>query len=191
MSNNVHTGVNADTVKHVLFGAGVVYENVKLVDGEPVFEGATLLGATSGGIKLSIKPEYKDLEFDGLTRKTVGQTVQIGEKATIEINYAEVSETTIKQVLGAEFTKGTHYAHVGADRKLIKDNYVEGLCFKGITLTGDPVLLLFEHAICTSGFDIDAKNKDQSKFKGTFECVAPADGSDTLSWHLFLANEKE
>ena len=61
MAKEGKSGVSANTPKNILFGAGTIHRGLK-------YEGAawnfadSLVGATSGGSKVSIKPEITKVE---------------------------------------------------------------------------------------------------------------------------------
>ena len=50
---------------------------------------------------------------------------------------------------------------------------------------GTPIIIIFKQAICTSGLEVEGKNKEAGVFKGTFECVADiSPEADTLPWRI-------
>ena len=68
---------------------------------------STVIGATSGGTKLSIIPEFSDVEVDGATVKVKGLAVKTGETAKVEANIIEVTPEILKMmVVGALITGG-------------------------------------------------------------------------------------
>ena len=72
------TGVSANTPKNILFGAGTIHKNLSYADGSWNFD-ESIVGATSGGSKLSIIPEITKVEVDGALVATKGLTVKTGE----------------------------------------------------------------------------------------------------------------
>ena len=92
-------GITANTPKEILLGAGSYYKNLKYV--ENAWEGE-ILGATSGGGKVSITPEYMTIEADGATVKVRGLERKVGETATMEINLLEFKEANLIQALHME-----------------------------------------------------------------------------------------
>ena len=83
-------GITADTLKHVLFGAGTIHKGLKYSETWNFKE--TLVGATNGGSKLSIVPELYDVPLDGANVLVKGMKVKTGETATMEVNFAEMTE---------------------------------------------------------------------------------------------------
>ena len=82
-------GVTESTPKSVMLGAVIVVRGLEFVSNAWKYE--KILGATSGGNKVTIEQELQDLELDGVLVKTKGAVVKVGEKATLETNLAEVT----------------------------------------------------------------------------------------------------
>ena len=158
--------------------------------------GGTILGATSGGGKLTIQGELKDIELDGALVKVKGLTVKTGGTATAEINFAEVnSDLLSKLMLGKKVTVGDE---VVAGFDLIKDkahiesgDYIQNFGFVGETADGSKELIvIFDYALCTSGISIEGKNKENSVFAGTFTAYADIDCDlDVLPVRFYYPNE--
>ena len=73
MAKEGKTGVTANTPQNILFGAGTIHKNLKFLDGSWNFA-KSIMGATSGGSKLSIIPEVQKIEVDGaLVRMLSGE----------------------------------------------------------------------------------------------------------------------
>lgn len=178
--------VTAATPSNVLLGAGTFHKNL-------TFSGnawsGDLIGATSGGGKISIAGEFVDIELDGALVKFKGQTVKQGGTATMEVNFVELSTEIMK--LGTLFKEGTTDADgftMLEDKANIEDgDYLENFGFVGYTADGTKqIIVIFENAICTSGFEIEAKNKEQSVVKLTLQAVADTTGSlDSLPVKIY------
>mgnify|MGYP003288470280 CR=1 FL=1 len=189
MANEFKTsGISNETPKNIMFGAGVVYKGCSLEGGK--FTVGEVIGATSGGTKVAITPEYKHIEVDGALVKVKDLTVKIGETATLETNLVEITPELIKQlVVGADGEAATvetgTYAHIVSSERIVEGDYVSGLAFVGNTIDGRKVIVLFENALCTSGFSIDGKNKENSVVPATFECYANLEAShEKLPYHI-------
>lgn len=192
-------GVTADTPKRVMLGAGVFAQGLPtdaLPTAEQVLQG--IIGATNGGSKIEITPEFLDLEIDGVMVKTKGLTQKVGETATMETNMAEVVPEMIAKMVVGEVDKETeeNYIKITSKAKLVEGDYYKGLGFVGQTLNGNPIMVIFKNALCTSGFSTEAKNKEQAVFTGTFECCADTDAItqgenlETLPYVIWIYNEK-
>lgn len=186
MSSIGKNGVTDQTPKNILLGAGTYHKNMK-------FEGnawtGAIIGATSGGGKVSIKGEYMDLDLDGALVKFKGQTVKVGGAASMEANFAEITEDTIK--MSTNFKKGESDAdgyEMFVDKPNIEEgDYVENFAFVGKTADGSKdIIVIFEYGLCTSGLEIEGKNKDQSTIKLTIDAYAENQGDlDTLPVKIY------
>lgn len=168
-------GITTNTPNELMFKAGVVYKNLK-------FEGSAwageVLGATSGGSKFSLVEEFADAEVDGAMVKVKGLKVKIGETGTLETNVTEFKEDVIKEALhlvaGSKTATGyTNYTTKG----LIDDNdYLENIAFVGELTSGKNIIFILPNAFCTSGIEIEPKDKEQAVFALTFEAHADING---------------
>ena len=71
------SGITSKTPKNIVFGAGTIHKGLKYDASKKAWNFAeSLIGATSGGTKLSIKPELKDIEVDGELVKVKELTVK-------------------------------------------------------------------------------------------------------------------
>ena len=185
-------GVTEETPENILLGAGTIYKNLKY---EPSrgWTG-TILAATSGGNKYSITNELQDLDVDGVHVKTKGLTVKQGESAKIEVNCVEISEEIIKKALLADSDSATVEGYIEistrSDIDLDKD-YLENIAFVGFTTKNEPIIIILENAICTSGLEGDAKDKDKTVHTLTFECTADLEADDhgTLPVTIYLVKK--
>ena len=171
-------GLNSDTPKNILFGACTIHKNFDI---ESFDTEGTLIGATSGGSKLSIVPEYVDIEVDGATVKVKGLKKKVGETGTLEINSAEFNKEILKAALLANegTTDKTGYTLLETKSDIEEGDYWDNITLIGELLDGRQVVVIMENAICTSGLEIDAKKKEAAVPPITFECHADVT-DDTL-----------
>lgn len=181
-------GVTADTVKNILFGAGTIHKGLKYEGSTWNFE-ATLVGATSGGSKLSIVPEVYDVPVDGADVLVKGLRVKTGEKATLEVNFIELSTDVIAAAaMGAVNASSdvTGYALIESKADIEIGDYWENIAFVGKMLNNKPVIAILDNALCTTGFETEGKNKEGAVGKYTFECHADPDTDmDKLPWRIY------
>lgn len=178
-------GLTETTPKSVMLGAGIVVKGLTYNNGWTYDK---ILGATNGGNKLTITPEIHSLELDGKRVKVKGTDVKIGEEAKLETNLAEVTKDNLKMaVLGADGEGVEGFDEIVSKEKIEEDDYLENTAFIGYTLGGDPIIVLFDWALCTSGLDFEAKNKDQTTIKVVFDCYAEMDQDDLthLPYHIY------
>lgn len=169
--------VTEKTPGNILLGAGTWHKGLK-------YEGnawtGAVLGATSGGGKISIKGEFVEIEVDGALVKFKGQTVKQGGAASAEVNFVELTNDIMKA--GTLFKEGESDATgftLLQDKEHIEDgDYIENLGFVGFTADGSKqIIVIFENALCTSGMELEPKNKEQSVVKLTFDAVANTDSN--------------
>lgn len=188
MSKEGKTGVSANTPKNIMFGAGTIHKGLKYTSNAWNFDD-TIVGATSGGSKLSIVPEITNVEVDGALVKTKGLTVKTGETATMEINFIELTKDIIKAAtIGADGTSddATNYEVIESKANIATGDYWENIAFVGKTLEGKNIIAIMDNALCTSGFEQEGKNKEGAVGKYTFECHAELTGDlDTLPWRIY------
>lgn len=186
MSKEGRTGVTANTPKNILFGAGTIHKGLKYATAWNFTE--SLVGATSGGSKLSIIPEITKVEVDGALVPAKGLTVKTGEAATMEINFIELTEDIIKaSTIGkAGTSEDASYSAIVSKADIEEGDYWENIAFVGKTLDGKNIIAILENALCTSGFEQEGKNKEGAVGKYTFESHADLTSDlDTLPWKIY------
>ena len=189
MADLAKTGITENTPKNIVFGAGTIYRDLKFETNK--FTG-TIIGATQGGSKFTITPEITDIEADGALVKTKGLTVKTGETASMEVNFLEVTPEILKMTtLGKEnsSTSATGFTEIVSKASIEAGDYVAGLAFVGRTLDGKQIIVIFDNALCTSGLELEGKNKENGVVKATFECYADLTGDlETLLYHIYYPN---
>jgi len=186
------SGITAETPKTVMLGAGTIHKGLTF-DGDAWNFEESLICATSGGSKLSIVPEFYDVPVDGALVKVKGLTVKVGETATLEINPIELKPEILKMaVIGDETASdtATGYSEIKSRAIINEGDYVTDLGYVGKTVEGKPIIIVFDNALCTSGLELEGKNKEAAVPKFTFECFADlTPEADTLPWHIYYPTE--
>lgn len=181
------SGITADTPKNIMLGAGTIHKGFTLTEGKWNFD-ESLIGATSGGSKLSIVPEITDIEVDGALVAVKGLRQKSGEKASIEVNFVEMTPDLLKMCVVGDVAVSTDYegySEITSRARIQESDYIENFAYVGRKTDGTPIIIIFEQCICTSGLEIEGKNKEAGVFKGTFECVADlTPEADTLPWRI-------
>lgn len=182
------SGITENTPKTIMLGAGTIHRNLTFSTSAWNFE-ESLICATSGGSKLSIVPEFYDVPVDGALVKVKGLTVKVGETATLEINPIELTPEILKMaVIGDEAasTEATGYNEITSRAVINTGDYIKNLGYVGKTIEGKPIIIIFDNALCTSGLELEGKNKEAAVPKFTFECFADlSPEADTLPWHIY------
>lgn len=182
------SGITAKTPKNTMLGAGTIHKGLTFTSNAWNFT-ESLIGATSGGSKLTIKPELYDIPADGALVKVKGLTQKVGETAILETNILELTPellemTTIGDSQAAANITG--YSEIVSKVRIEEGDYITGLAYIGKTVDGTPIIIVFDYALCTSGLELEGKNKEASVFKATFECYADIGAShDKLPYHIY------
>ena len=183
------TGVSTDTPKNILFGAGTIHKGLKYdATAEKWNFEESIIGATSGGSKISIVPEFVDVEADGAMVLVKGLKVKTGETASMEINLLELTEEIMKaSVIGKMGTSAdTAFNLIESKADLEEGDYFENIAFVGKKLDGKDIIVIMDNALCTSGLESEGKNKEGAIGKYTFECHADLESTlDSLPYHIY------
>lgn len=187
------SGITEKTPKTVMLGAGTIHKGLAFEQDAWNFA-ESLLCATSGGSKVSIVPEFYDVPVDGALVKVKGLFAKVGETATLEINPIELTPeilnmAVIANTAASETASG--YTELTSRAVIAEGDYVENLAYVGKTIKGKPIIIKFDWAICTSGLELEGKNKEAAVPKLVFECVADlSPEADTLPWHIYYPTEE-
>ena len=179
-------GISTSTPENILLGAGTYHRNLQFKDGQWTGE---ILGATNGGGKISVVGEFVDVEVDGALVKVKGMAVKQGGTVTVEANFAELSVEVMK--MATLFKEGDSDADgftMLQDKAAIEEgDYIQNFGFVGKTLNdAKTIVFIMENALCTSGMEIETKNKEQVVVKLTMEAYANNEGDlDTLPVKIY------
>lgn len=188
------SGITENTPKTIMLGAGTIHKGLIFTSGGSGGTGTwnfseSLICATSGGSKLSIVPEFYDVPVDGALVKVKGLTVKVGETATLEINPIELTPEVLKMaVIGDSSTSTTvsGYDEIKSRAIINTGDYITNMGYVGKTIEGKPIIIIFDNALCTSGLELEGKNKEAAVPAFTFECFADlSPEADTLPWHIY------
>lgn len=182
------SGITEKTPKNIMLGAGTIHKGLKFTASAWNFA-ESLICATSGGSKVSIVPEFYDVPVDGALVKVKGLTQKVGETATMEINPIELTPEVLKMALiGNSATSDTitGYDEITSKARIEEGDYLENMGYVGKTIDGKPIIIIFDNALCTSGLELEGKNKEAAIPKFTFECYANLSAeADKLPYHIY------
>lgn len=175
------TGYTKSTPKYYWVDAGAVYKNLKYNKEKKEWEG-TLLGATADGNKVTIEQEYRKIDIDGVVVDAVGQKVLQGSSAKMETNVKEITAENIRLSINGSIREADEdeapegYKVVEGKSTLEDSDYIANLALVG-TMTGSeqPIIVVLDNVLCTSGLDTDTKDDAEAVIKMTFEAHASAD----------------
>ena len=181
------SGITEKTPGNIPFGAGTIHRGLKFTENKWNFA-ESLVGATSGGSKFEIVPEVTQVEVDGALVAVKELDVKQGEAATMEVNFIELTPDIIKaSVIGQAGTSDvTGYSVIESKSMIEEGDYWENIAFVGKTLTGQPIIVIMDNALCTSGLSIEGKNKEAGVGKYTFRCSQEITGDlTTLPYKIY------
>ncbi|HHK6511126.1 Uncharacterised protein [Streptococcus pneumoniae] len=186
------TGYSANTPKHYLINAGAIYKNLEWnatggEGGKGQWEGE-LLGATAGGNKVTIEQNYRVIEIDGVFTPAVGQKILESQTAKLETNVKELTAENIRLSINGKIADSdgvdapTGYKVISGKAKLENTDYIKNLGIVGtMSGTNDPIIIIIDNALCTSGLDFETKDNDEAVISMTFEAHANEGQVDDLS----------
>lgn len=185
-------GVTAKTPSRIPFGAGFYFNGVPYSEQvAPTMEvmKAAAMGATQEGGSVNIIPEFFRPELDDVHVAVMELEKKIGETASMEVSFAELSpESLMHSTIGKlGETTDKSYDVITSASTLKPGHYYEGFGYCGELFDGRPVIILFKRALCTSGFTTENKSKTNALFKGTFECRSDMEyGVIKLPYAIFI-----
>lgn len=190
-----NSGITTNTPANIPFGAGVYFSGVTYSETvAPTAEEvkAAIIGATQDGGTLTITPELFAPELDGALVAVQELQTKIGETAQMEVSFAELPSDLMKNmVIGKVSDSDDGNYEVVTSAKLAAGHFYDGFGYYGKHLDGRPMIVLFRHALCTSGLSMEAKNKTNSVFKGTFVCHSDITyGTDKLPYAIFIRKKE-
>lgn len=188
---SIKTGITQGTPSRIQFGAGVYFSGVtysETVAPTKTEMLAGIIGATQDGGKLTITPEFFAPELDGALVAVKELQNKVGETAVMETTMVEVSaERIAKTVIGKISESADGEYDVITSSELRAGHFFEGFGYYGELLDGRPFIVVFKNALCTSGFPLESKNKENGKYAGTFECQSDiAYGVTNLPYAIFI-----
>lgn len=148
--------------------------------------GGDKIGATKDGAKVSIIPEYTDIDVDGILVKMAGLTRKTGEKATIEATVIDLDINNIAASINGRINYSDSdpiasgsAPYISTKNDIEEGDYINNLALAARRLEDDKLtIIVFKKALCTSGFEIDTKNKETSGSKFIFEAFAEKSDHD-------------
>lgn len=154
-----------------------------------------VLGATNGGNKLSIVPEITPIEVDGATVEIKGLNQKTGETGTLDVNLAQHTVESLKRaIVGKEVTNSLIKGFTQIETKSLIElsDYLDNIAFVGTMTDGTNVIVIMENAICSSGLELDNKNKETSVVATTFKSTADFESGvyDKLPIYIFYPNKE-
>lgn len=174
------TGYSEDTPKYYLIHSASLWADVAYNQATGVFEGVRI-GATVGGVKVTIEPKIRQVEVDGVLVPAVGQDVLDGISAIAEGTVKEVTAKVLATaILGTaraadadEAPSG--YTVIEPDSAITDASYCENIAIVG-QLAGStkPIIAILYNAINTGGLKLETKDKGEAGVALKLEARSPA-----------------
>lgn len=188
----IQSGVTNGTPSKILFGAGVYFKgityNEKVAPTETEVR-AAIIGATQEGGTVTITPQFFMPELDDVHVAVKELQRKIGETAQMEVSFAELSADQVAHAVIGETAETTDkkFDVITSSTDIEAGHFYDGFGYYGHLMDGRPAIIIFKHALCTSGFTTDPKSKTNALFKGTFECQSDIEYSLTkLPYAIFI-----
>jgi len=136
-------GITTRTPDNIMLGAGVIYRDFEWDDALGKWQGE-ILGATSGGNKLSIVPKMIDLELDGAVVSVERiSDVKMGEEATIETSLVELTPDMVAKAVIGSMGDGEEedFKHIRSKPGLEPGDFYDNLAFVGRKTDGSAIIV--------------------------------------------------
>lgn len=173
------TGFSSTTAQSFIVNAGAVYMNLEY-DETDGWTGERL-GATSGGNSVTIENEFREIEIDGTFSRYVGEKVLIASNASLTANVKEITANVIKlAIIGSvRDSAGTEepeeYDVVEGRGRVEPGDYLANIGLIGeLSGSNQPVVIILDNALCTSGLELSTADDDEAVTAMTFEAHADA-----------------
>ncbi len=107
----------------------------------------------------------------------------------MEVNFVELSTDMLKTttLFEAGESDADGFSMLKDKAHITEGDYLENFGFVGMTADGSKqIIIIFDYALCTSGLELEGKNKENSVIKATLEAYADIDGDlDTLPVRIY------
>ncbi len=174
------TGITQETAKSFVINAGAIYTDLTFTEGTG-WEG-NRLGATAGGNAVVITNDLREIEIDGAFSKYIGQKVLTASNATLTTNVKEITSNVIKTAILGKVTatagvdEPTGYDLITGKGKIEATDYLTNIGLVGeLTGSNEPIIVILDNALCTSGLNITTGDNGEAIVAMTFEAHADAD----------------
>ncbi|GAB6713832.1 hypothetical protein [Streptococcus uberis] len=181
------SGYTKETPQHYLIDAGAIYKNVKYNTETKTYEGERL-GATADGNKFTIEVNYRTIEIDGVKTNAKGQKILESQYAKLETNVKELTAENIRLSINGAMTDGDGVTAPSGSKiitgkgKLDLTDYLQNIALVGtISGTSEPVIVILDNALCTSGLEFETKDNDEAVVTMVFEAHADENQVEDLS----------
>lgn len=190
------TGFTSSSVDSFIIDSATLYKNLTY-SAENGFTGVQI-GATTGGVKISIKNDYRKMDVDGTAHMDVKDlNVLSSAKATASANIKEITLENLRlstngktrAALTTEAPSG--YQVIESKRYLEEGDYIDNVAIVGIhNKTKLPVIFVLDNALATSELAPEFKDGDEATISLELQANATVEQlkNDQFPWRTFYPN---
>jgi hypothetical protein len=187
------TGFTSESPKHFLLDAGAIFKDVVFNETTGEFEGDAL-GATAGGVSVSIEQSYRKIEVDGTyIMDVMGLNRMESATCTIKASMKELSADTIRLGLNGEITNATaEEAPTGTKiittkRFLAEGDYIQNMAVVGNLSNGTQVIFFVDNGLVKSNMELETKDNEETVYELEITANASYDqlATNTFPWRIY------
>lgn len=188
-----NTGFSSASVDNFIIDSATLYRELTY-DQTGGWTGI-LVGATSGGVKVSIKNKYRKMEVDGTGHMDVKDLNALeSAQATASANVKEITIENLRlsingntrAALATEAPSG--YKVIESKRYLESGDYIPNIAVVGVhNKTKQPVIFILDNALATSDSELEFKDGDEATIPLELQANATAEQllADKFPWRTF------
>ena len=185
-------GVNSNTPKHLLLGAGAFYKNFVIGTDTPFNTSgkAKCIGATDGGGSFNATPEVRAVSVDGLPGKTKGLKTIDGWEASITANAKEITLGNMEIALAtASEATITGAKKVTVSHDIEDTDYLDNITWAGtLSDNATPVYIVLKNAFDENGIGLTFKDRGEGVVALTLFANYDLDDLDTPPFEIIYPN---
>lgn len=190
------TGYSDKTAENMIIDAATVVLNPTVNTAKDGFQCDRVIGATSGGVSISIEQNYRYPEIDGLSHlqhKVKGHAILESATATATINLKELSAENLKLALNAvkraatETEAPTGYEVIETKRYIEEADYIPQVGIIGrMSVSDKPVCFILDNALSTGSMEISTEDNGEAVIEVTLTAHADIEHieTDTFPWRI-------
>lgn len=187
------TGFTSTSVDSFIIDAATLYRELKY-DQATGWTGVQI-GATTGGVKVSIKNTYRKIDVDGTAHMDVQDlNVLSAAQATASASVKEITlenlrlstNGKIREALPTEAPSG--YKVIESKRYLEKSDYIDSVAVVGVHNKSKlPIIFILDNVLATSSSDLEFKDGDEAIIPLELQANASVEqlAADQFPWRTF------
>lgn len=186
MEKIAKTGVNSESAKNYVIGAGIIAHNFTYDSASETFDYESF-GATSGGTAIGLTTTLRQMEIDGVLSTPAGGDMIEETEGSMEVNLLEFTLENIKQLLiGRDVTGDGTTMPAGAvgvrpKGRVELADYVKDLVHISPLSDGGFLVIKFDYAIVTEGLEFNPQDGEDNIITATFAARTNPDVIDDSS----------